>query len=263
MGFWGDLFGGDQEAKAAEANRRAAGQYQTDASGALKTSYDASTGYGQQAVGAYQPLKALGEKYAPAQDLQLDAIGANGPEGTKRAQIAMQATPGYAAGIEAVMRRRAGASMGDSGGTDQDLINYGTQSVYAPWMAGVTHAADTGGSYTGAAAGGEAAGYGNLSALAGRYGENQVGVYGNTMQTNIGANNQEAAGKAQGAKNLLGAGLALGGLVAAPFTGGASLGGSLSSLGSMFSGGGSQNANPWQFPTATGGGNWGRPAMSY
>src|SRR5262249_54438813 len=142
-------------------------------------------------------------------NLQLDALGVNGPEGTARAKQAMMATPGYAAGIEGVMRRRAAAGMGDSGNTDQDLVNYATQSVYQPWLQGVTGAAQQGGQYLTNAAAGRAGGFTNLASLANQYGQQQTDVYGNVVSGTMDANKLEAAGAAAGAKNLLGAGLSL------------------------------------------------------
>ena len=215
--FLDTMFGGGAEREAAEKNRALAAQYQTSSLDALKSAYGTSTDYGTKAVGAYDPLVGLATKYGKAGDLYLDALGVNGPEGVARATAGFQTTPGYklteAAGLEALDRRRAIGGMYGSGNRSTDIMDYITKSLYgtqyAPWLANLQGAGAQGGQYATTAAGGQAAGWGNLAGLAERYGGNQTGVFGNFMNTNIAANNQQAAGEAMGAKNLLGAGLNL------------------------------------------------------
>ena len=244
-GFFDTLFGGGAEREAADRNRQVLAQYQGQGLDALSSAYGQSTGYGQQGVSAYDPLAALGQKYSSAQQLQLDAIGANGPAGTERARVAMQATPGYAAGIEAVRRSGALNNSLNSGGTNTDLVDYATNKVYAPWLQNVTGAAQMGGQYTAGAAQGRAGQYDVLANLANQYGTNQAGIYGNVAQGNIASNNLQAAGEAAGARNLFGAGLGLASL----FTGGAGggLGSSLiqNTLGSAI---GPSGAGQWYSP---------------
>src|SRR4051812_30341823 len=130
--LWGNLFEGKAEAGAAQKNIQALDKYKTDATGALTSSY----GEGKDALGnaiqAFAPLKTLAGQYQPASQLQLDAIGANGAEGTQRASTAMQATPGFDLGQEAVARRRAISGSYDSGGTDTDLSKFISSQIYAP-----------------------------------------------------------------------------------------------------------------------------------
>lgn len=88
--------------------------------------------------------------------------------------------------------------------------------------------------------------------LTGQLGANQT-AYGGNMQSagTIGQGNIAAANaQAQGSQNLLNAGLKVAGMVAAPFTGGASLAGS-GALSSLFGGGGGMS-NYGQTSNATG-----------
>jgi hypothetical protein len=152
-----------------------------------------------------------------------------------------QASPGYqwqlGQGLDALARQRAIGGMGASGNADIDAMTYGTglaNQSYQQWINNLQNAGQLGASTTGAAAAGQAAGYGSLANLAQQYGSNVGNVMGNVEQQTIGANNLQAAGEAAGAKNLLGAGLSLASIGMAPFTGGASLAG----LGSLLRGGG-------------------------
>jgi len=235
-GFFDTLFGGGAEKEAADKDRAALGQYNTDAQGYLKTGYDTGTTNINQAIGAYSPLSALGDKYNKAGDLYLNALGVNGPQGTQAAQGAFQAAPGYQYQVnqatDAIDRRRAIGGMYSSGNADLDT-NTAVQGLanqgYQNWLQGLQGAGQTGINTTAAAAGGIAGGYTNLANLAQQYAQNQTGVAGNVTSGNISANNLQAAG----AKNLLGAGLGLLSLGA----GGA--GGLGSMLGSVTSGIGS------------------------
>ena len=136
---------------------------------------------------------------------------------TTAATNAFQTNPGYAlsqaAGEDAINRQRGATGMYNSGNAGEDLLKFGQnnlyQTQYAPWMAGLQNAGQTGVAATGAAATGAGALDTSLASLAQTYGQNQTGVYGNVLSGNINANNLQAAGEAAGAKNLLGAGLSL------------------------------------------------------
>ena len=267
MGIFEDMFGGGAEKRAAEANRRVTENYGREAQGYLTTGYDTGVTNLNKGIAAYDPLVSLGKKYGAGGDLWLDSMGVNGPGGNQRATDAFQTTPGFAltqkAALEGIDRRRAIGGMYASGNADIDTGDWITKNLYeqqyAPWAAGLERAGQQGGGYTAGAAAGQAGGYGSLASLAQQYANSQSGVAGNVATGMTGANNLQAQGEASGAKNLLGAGLSLASLAAAPFTGGASLAGMGSSL---FSGGGTQQ-QPWQFPMATSGGNWGRPQQAY
>lgn len=255
-GFFDTLFGGGAEREAAEKNRALTAGYGSEAQGYLTKGYDTGvTNYGK-AIGAYDPLAALATKYNKAGDLNLDALGVNGPEGNARAQAAFQTTPGYEitkrADLEALDRRRAIGGMYASGNADQDTSDYITKSLYgtqyAPWLAGLQQAGNTGVATTGAVSAGQAGGYGSLAELAKTYSTNQSGVAGNVLSGNVNANNLQAAGEAAGAKNLLGAGLSLGSLALGGFGGGGGLGGLLSGLGGGGGTAGVMNVGSQYFP---------------
>lgn len=265
-GFFDILFGGGAEREAAEKNRVLAQQYQDQSLKALQDTYNQGRGDLKAGISAFDPLAAMGQKYGQAGDLWMNALGVNGPAGNAVANAAFSTTPGYTltqkAALDAVDRRRAIGGMYSSGNADIDTADWVTKNLYeqqyAPWMAGLSQAAQMGGQYTGAAAQGQAAGYGSLANLGAQFGQNQTGVYGNYMNTNVAANNQQAAGEAAGAKNLLGAGLSLAGMAfGAPGFG--------SGLGSMLSGAGGAGSvyAPSMLGQLTGGtlGNYGRISL--
>jgi hypothetical protein len=74
------------------------------------------------------------------------------------------------------------------------------------------------------AAGGQAAGYGNLSNLYQNDAQNRIGVYGNVTSGQASANNAEAKAKTDGSANFWNSLIKVGAIAAAPFTGGLSLG---------------------------------------
>lgn len=248
MGLWGDLFGGDAEKEAAAKDQAAAQSYQNQALGYLQSGYGSGTTALNQGISAYNPLAQLGQQYNQAGTTWLNALGVNGPQAQAQAQSAFTASPGFhltqQTALDAIDRRRAIGGMYASGNADQDTSNWITQNLYQnqyqPWMQGLQSAAGMGGQYTGAAAQGQQQGYTSLADLASQYAQNQSNIAGNVMNTDVAANNLAAAGEAQGAKNLLGAGLSIAGMVAAPFTGGLStaLGGlaNMSGLGSTLGG---------------------------
>lgn len=267
--FLGNLFGGRAEREAAEKNRALTAQYQSNALGALGDAYGQGTGYLKQGISAYDPLAALGTKYNAAGDVWMGSLGVGGDAQRAAATNAFETTPGYkiaqAAAEEGIARRRAISGGYNAGQTDLDLGNQITSMLYkdqyAPWQAQLQNAAQMGGAYTGTAAAGQAGGYGSLANLAQQYGQSQTNVYGNATNNNIAANNQQAAGEAAGAKNLLGAGLGLASMAFGGGGGGLLGGGGGGMLGGLFGGGSSMNSSPWSFPMATTGGNWGRPMM--
>jgi hypothetical protein len=248
--FFGTLFGGEAEKEAAERNRQLTSQYGTDAQGYLKTGYDTGVGNLNQAIGAYQPLSDLAQGYNKGGSMYLDALGVNGPEGNTRATGAFQNAPGYTgavtAGLDILNRRRAGQGMAASGNADIDALTFGQNlqnQQYGDWLTRLGGAGQTGMQATGAVAGAQAAGYGNLANLASKYAGDQTGVIGNQLSSNVNSSNLQAQGEASGAKNLLGAGLSLaslamggagGGLGSSLFAGPTSVGGAPLSGGGLF-----------------------------
>ncbi|QOG23159.1 hypothetical protein [Bradyrhizobium sp. SEMIA] len=218
-GFFDTLFGGGAEKEAAEKNRALAAQYQTSALDYLKTGYGTGTDALNKGIAAYDPLAALSVKYSAAGDTWLNALGVNGTDAQKQVRSQFTTIPGYEltqqAALDAIDRRRAIGGMYASGNADEDTANWITKNLYEtqyqPWMAGLQSAAGMGGQYTAGAAQGRQVGYSSLADLASQYAQNQTNVANNYMGQNVAANNQQAAGEAAGAKNLLGAGLSIAG----------------------------------------------------
>lgn len=230
MGFFGTLFGGEAEKEAADRNRNELANYQREGSKALQGGYVGAKGYLNDAFGAYAPLSDLAKKYTGGTDMYLNSLGLNGQSGNDAATAAFQAGPGYQftldQGLDALNRRRAAGGMLNSGNADIDALKFGTglaNQTYGAWQDRLSGVNQNALSATGAVAGGQAGIYGSLADLERGYASDQVGLLGNTTSGLISANNGEAAGKAAGAKNALGAGLSLANLA---------LGGSGSGFGS-------------------------------
>jgi hypothetical protein len=252
-GFFDTLFGGGAEKEAAAKNAALLNQYQTTGSGYLQQGYDTGTGDINKAIGAYQPLAALGAKYGGATDMYLNSLGLNGPAGNATATAAFQNNPGYTgtvnAGLDVLNRRRDIAGMGGSGNADIDALTFGQNlqnQQYGNWQSQLSGLNTLGANVTGNVATGTATGYGNLANLAQQYAGSQVGLAGGVTSGLEAGNNAVAAGEASGAKNLLGAGLSLASLAAGPL--GAAAGGG---LGSLLSSGASSAyggfmGQPWQ-----------------
>jgi hypothetical protein len=131
--------------------------------------------------------------------------------------------------LQGVQRQQAAGGMGASGNADIAALMGATgvtSNAYQQYINNLLAGTQLGAQTTAGAAQGQAGQYDTLANLAQNYGQNQAGVYGNVMSTNVGANNLQAAGEAAGAKNLLGAGLSLAtlGLGGNPF-GGSLMGG--------------------------------------
>jgi hypothetical protein len=238
-GFFDTLFGGGAQEEAAAKNAQALKDYSGTANAALGTGYNTGVSNLTSAVGAYDPLSTLGQKYAPATMMYLNTLGVNGPQGNADATAAFQNNPGYTgavnAGLDVLNRRRDIQGMGNSGNADIDALTFGQNlqnQQYQNWQTQLAGAGQTGAGLIGQAAQGQAAGYGSLANLGYQYGTDQSGIAGNIASGTVADNNMVAAGQAAGAKNLLGAGLSLAtlGLGGNPFggslTGGGSSGGS-------------------------------------
>jgi hypothetical protein len=251
--FLSTLFSGGAEREAADRNRQQLGQYQTQGTGYLNSGLDRSSGYLNQAVGAYQPLSDLAGQYRQGSGLYLDALGVNGADGNTRATGAFQAGPGYEftrdQGLDAINRRRAVGHMLDSGNADIDAVKFGTglaDQTYGSWLDRLRGVDSNAMAATGAAASGQSGGYGSLANLYQQDANNRVNLAGNVSSGNIAANNQQAAGEASGARNLLNAGMGLASLATGGMGGGFGFGSSLGNLGSqMFGNGTGYQTNPW------------------
>jgi hypothetical protein len=238
MGFFGDMFGGAAEKEAADKNRALYGDYQNKGSGYLSTGYTNAKGDLNSALGAYQPLSDLAKKYTGGTDMYLNALGLNGQTGSDAATAAFQKGPGYeftlGQGLDAINRRRAAGGMLNSGNADIDAQKFGTglaDQTWNGWLSNLQGVNQNALSATSGAAAGQAGAYGSMANLETTNAGDQIGLLGNTTSGMASANNTEAAGRAAGAKNLLGAGLSLASLAAGGFGGlgglGSALGGSL------------------------------------
>lgn len=220
--FLSTLFGGGAEKEAAEKNRAALATYQTQGLGALDSGLTSSKGYLDNAGSIYSGLQ---DKYGAGTKLYLDALGVNGPDAAKAAQSSFTTSPGYDAGIDAglsaINRRRAGAGMLDSGNADLDAMTFAQNAQnqqYNTWLSNLGGLV----SPEMSAASGYAGSQGSLADLYQNDATNRIGLYGNVASGNISANNLQAQGESQGAKNLLGGALSLAGLGANIYTGGTS-----------------------------------------
>lgn len=239
--FLSTLFGGGAESDAANANRGLYQNYYGYGQDFLGQGYQT----GQQNLNSATDLyRNLASQYGRGTSLYLDALGINGADAARNAQSSFTTSPGYEqginAGLDAINRRRAAAGMANSGNADLDALNFAQNNQnqqYNNWLSGLSGINQNNITATQ----GQAAGYGSLADLASQYSQNQTGLLGNYTSGMTSANNLEAAGKAAGAKNLLGAGLSLATLGAGGGFGGlgSALGGLAGNAGRLFMGGGS------------------------
>jgi hypothetical protein len=233
--FLSDLFSGGAEKEAAQKDIAAAQGYQGQALPALAQGYQTGTTALNQGIGAFAPLAGLGAQYSSVAPLLTNALGAGGAAGQQSALNAFQNyNPGYQFALNQAQQaaeRAAGAGGMTASGNliqaeQQNASNLANQN-FNNWISQLQGTGQMGIGATQAAAQGQAAGYGGLADLAQNYAQNQTGVYGNVASAMMNANQLQAQGEAQGAKNLLGAGMSLAtlGLGGNPF-GGSLMGGS-------------------------------------
>ena len=235
--FFDTLFGGASEREAADKNRQALSGYLTNGLGYLDTAYGNSKGYLDS---AYSSLSDLSKKYGAGSTLYQDALGINGADAAKAAQSSFTNNPGNEAaidaGLSAINRRRAGAGMSDSGNADLDALQFGQNlqnQQYNGWL-------DRLGGFVSpelSATTGAASSLGALSDLSQNDASNRIGLQGNYTSGMIGANNLQAQGESQGARNALGGALSLASL-GTSLIGGGGLGSALKGGASTMSYGG-------------------------
>jgi len=232
MGFLNTLFGGEADKNAAAQNRIAGQVYHDRSMGFLDSGLGKSSGYLNNALDAYSPLASLAGDYRNASTLYQNVLGVNGADAAKQGWQSFTNNPGTEAaidaGLSAINRRRAAGGMLGSGNADLDALQFGQnlqnqqQNSWLDRLAGLNNNALAA---TGTAAAGQAGAYGSLSDLYQQDAQNRIGVTGNLAQTYMGANNQEAAGRASGARNLLNAGMGLASLAMGGMGGGFGFGG--------------------------------------
>lgn len=209
MGFFDTLFGGGAEKEAAEKNRQLYSNYLNQGLGYLDTGYDRSKSALDTAYGS---LSDLAGKYGAGTSLYLDALGVNGSDAAKTAQSSFTNNPGYdaavTAGLDAINRRRAAGGMLNSGNADVDALTFGQNlqnQQYGSWLDRLGGLVSPELSATTGAAGVQQ----SLADLSQNDAQNRIGLYGNYTSGNVGANNMQAAGESQGARNALGGALSL------------------------------------------------------
>jgi len=238
-GFLSALFGGGAEKEAADKNRGLYNTYQSGGTANINAGYDTARGDLNNALGAYQPLSSLAQKYTGGTDMLLNALGINGASGNATASAAFQNNPGYqsgmTAGLDAINRRRAAGGMLDSGNADQDAQTFGQNlqnQQYNNWLTSLGGINNNALQATSGAATGQAGVYGGLGTLATNNASDLTNLLGSSTTGLASANNLQAQGEAAGAKNLLGLGTSLFGHGTG---GGGTVGSSLlSGIGKMF-----------------------------
>ena len=233
-GFFDTLFSGGAQKDAAAQDLAALGQYSTQGQTALGQTYGTGTNAINAGIGAYTPLAQLGAQYSGAAPTIMNALGLGGPAGMQSALANFQQyNPGYQFQLQqaqqAAERAAATGGMTNSGNLinaeQANAINLANQN-YGSWLSNLMGAGQMGANIQGTAAAGQAQGQYNMANLAQNYGQNLTNIYGNVASGQMNANQMVAQGEAQGAQNLLGAGLSLAtlGLGGNPF-GGSLLGG--------------------------------------
>jgi hypothetical protein len=210
--FFDTLFGGGAEKEAAERNRVLLSDYLGKGTSALDTGYDRSKSALDTAYGS---LSGLAGKYGQATTTYLNALGVNGADAARTAQQSFVNNPGndaaITAGLDAINRRRAAAGMTNSGNADLDALTFGQNQQnqqYGSWL-------DRLGGFVSPELSATTGGAGvqqSLADLSQSDAANRVGLYGNYTTGNVAANNMQAQGESQGARNLLGGALSLAGL---------------------------------------------------
>lgn len=232
MAFWDNLlapFGTDAQEKAAQAQQDAARAAYAQYSGLAEQGRNALTSNFQAGLA---PVMGNVAATQAGQDQLLRALGIPVPGETQPTDMTalLRATPGYQftrdQGLEAVLRNAAKSGSLASGGTNIDLLNYGTglaDQTYQNYVKNLSQFPQA----AGTAAGQALTGYGNLgSGLASSFQNQGNAAYG--MNTAIG-NAQASADLAPltAGSNIWNLGLGLGKLA----MGGLGMGGGASAAG--------------------------------
>ena len=260
MGFFGDLFGGKSQQRAANDAAAASASYTN--TGYTKQRDELGRGYGS----ADTILSGYEKPGQQAYGLYADSIGANGQGGYGRAMETFNADP-FRAGTQDATQRAIQSMFrryNPGGQTGQQMTAVGRVGAdrYAQDVEGFRLRL--------AGLGQQGVNFGTARA------GNAISQSQQEGQSYLGQNNQLGsiennriqgvqAAKAQGQSNIMSTAGAVAGLVAAPFTGGASLGMTASSLKGMGGGGGGGNplmsgfqsmGSGWMQPGGSKAGNW-------
>lgn len=234
--FLSTLFGGGAEKEAANKNN-IIGQVAHDRNmGFLDSGLGRSSGYLNNALGAYDSLGALGDKYGAATSLGLNALGVNGGDAANTAWQSFTNNPGTTqaidAGLDTINRRRAAGGMLGSGNADLDALQFGQNlqnQQQNTWLQNLLGFTSPELSATSGAVAGRAGAYGGLADLYSQDAANRIGVTNGLATGMMQGNQQIAAGQASGARNLLGAGMGLASMAMGGMGGGFGFGGTAGS----------------------------------
>ena len=192
-----DVFTGGPGKDAAAQNAQDWRNFQTTGLGYLDTALPKS----EAALGSSKAtLAGLGSKYGAGSSLYLDALGANGPEGTTRATNAFTTSPSYQfnldQGLGALDRHAAAAGNLGGGNASVDAIKYASGyagNEYQNWLNNLRASISPEVSGVTGAAGSDAALAGLYQTDAGnRIGVGQTATRGITDATTQGANAEMA-----------------------------------------------------------------------
>jgi hypothetical protein len=260
--FLSTLFSGGAETEAADKDRAPYQQNLTSGENVLNTALPNQTAPITGAIGSLTDLAnkygGATNKYDPAVQMYMNALGINGPQGTQQAQSAFTTSPGYqqgiTSGLDAINRRRSLAGMGDSGNADIDALTLGQNAQnkeYGGWLSNlqslVSPDVSTNALNTNANVGLTTSAAGMAPQLSNIYGTNatqNIGLLNDETSGMANANQLQAAGEASGAKNLMNAAFGVGSMLMGMPPG------SLSSLGG--GGGGTALSMPQNYSPSVG-----------
>lgn len=197
-------------------NAGALNNLQTQGTAALDKGYAGASDATHNAINAYSPLSAVGNKYGAAGDMYLDALGVNGAGGNARATSAFQAGPGYQWQVDqatdAAARKAASLGVAAGGNTLDAITRLGSNLANQEYGNYLTRLGDAGKTGIGAmttAAGGQANGWNSLANLFTGDASNRINLAGNVATGTV-ANNNQLTGNLVNNQNMLSTGLITG-----------------------------------------------------
>ncbi|MBX3583553.1 MAG: hypothetical protein KF810_16835 [Rhizobiaceae bacterium] len=213
MGFLSDMFGGASK-KAAKANMAMLSGLKTEGMNYIDQGQQQSQGYLNEAKGLYGDLTGTSQGNL---GYYKDALGLNGAQGSADALSRFQAGPGYdftmSQGLDALNRTAAARGQLNSGNTNIDTLRYATGLADNTWQSYLNNLQgydqqQNNNMLTGIA--GQAGALGGLSNLTQGGVDQRLNLASEIVNGQMGANNQLAQARNQGASaglSLLGLGL--------------------------------------------------------
>lgn len=213
MGFLSDMFGGASK-KAAKANMAMLSGLKTEGMNYIDQGQQQSQGYLNEAKGLYGDLTGTAQGNL---GYYKDALGLNGAQGSADALSRFQTGPGYDftlnQGLDALNRTAAARGQLNSGNTNIDTLRYATGLADNTWQSYLNNLQgydqqQNNNMLTGIA--GQAGALGGLSNLTQGGVDQRLNLASEIVNGQMGANNQLAQARNQGASaglSLLGLGL--------------------------------------------------------